>query len=172
MNPREKFLSENMTFEGQKEGENIIFVLHQHPWTLAKLAFEMLALAVLVATIFMFFGLSWVFFYVFAPSFLIGGYFVLRGYFTWQNNVYILTNLRILAVAQKGFFHRKVSEVFLEKIADITYEIKGFWQTMLNFGNVLIKTSGQEAAFEILKVDNPFSTSQKITQIVEERAKS
>ena len=62
MNPREKFLSENMTFEGQKEGENIIFVLHQHPWTLAKLAFEMLALAVLVATIFMFFGLSWVFF--------------------------------------------------------------------------------------------------------------
>jgi len=36
----------------------------------------------------------------------------------------------------------------------------------------LIKTSGQEAAFEILKVDNPFSTSQKITQIVEERAKS
>lgn len=161
-----KFIAENYTFEGQKEDEEIILVLRKHPWTLSAFCFKLLIAAVFLTILFIKFGLSWVFSYFFFPIFIVCLYFGYKAYFNWQNNLYLLTNLRILAVMQQGFFHRKVSEIYLDKISDIAYEIKGFWQTMLNYGEVLIKGEGEQT-FTLKNIENPYTISQKVMEVAE-----
>lgn len=165
-------MSENYTFDGQKPDEEITFVLKKHPWTMSKTAFKLILVIILLTILFIQFGLSWIFSYFFFPIFAFSIYFGYRAYFTWQNNLYILTNLRVIAVFQQGFFHRKVTEIYLNKITKVSHEVKGFWQTFLNYGSVYVIAEGnEEKSFVLEDISDSYKISQKINQAVEEYEK-
>lgn len=70
-------------------------------------------------------------------------------------DVWFITNKRIIDVEQKGFFHREVSTFRMERIQDITVEIRGIIPTFLNFGDIHVQTAGQSQEFIIKGIPRP-----------------
>ncbi len=64
----------------------------------------------------------------------------------WTNyylDVWTLTNKRLIAVDQKGLFHRSTSSFRLERLQDMNVEINGIIATLLDFGTLHAKTAGK-----------------------------
>ncbi len=76
----------------------------------------------------------------------------------WTNyylDVWTLTNKRLVAADQHGFFSRTTSSFRLERLQDVRVSIHGIVPTVLNFGALEIQTAGQESNFKIYGLPNP-----------------
>jgi hypothetical protein len=92
--------------------------------------------------------LVWVFFYV-----------------TWLDyelDIFIVTDERIVNIAQNGLFHRTVSEQRLFRVQDVTSEVKGIVPTFLRFGTVYVQTAGEKTHFVFRNVPNPDAVAKVI----------
>ena len=87
-----------------------------------------------------------------------------RQWIIWSLNGIVVTSKRIIDFDQKGFFDRTVSESSLDKIQDVSYEIKGPSQTMLNYGSVKLQTASTTPVLEIHRVHQPHKLQQLITE--------
>lgn len=150
------------TFDGQRTDEDVIFVLKRHPWVLSRAGFIFIGVIVILLIFILIFGLSKitslliVLFVIFVL--LYGGYI----FFLYNNFLYILTNQRIITIEQAGFFSRRVTEAELDKIQNISVEIKGITKTLFGFGNVQIRTAGVDPTIVLKDVANPYEVQQKI----------
>ncbi len=150
-----KFLIKKMNkkkyFRGQKEDELVLAVFHKHWISFVKpillfLPFFIVSLVVLfyqqnIGNGFLLFG-----FIIFLASVT----YLSHNFLIWWWDVYILTNKRVIDFDQKTLFHKVVSEADLNNIQDTTYEIKGLWQTIFNYGkvNILTASTGDNIDFE------------------------
>lgn len=82
-------------------------------------------------------------------------------------NVIILTNEHLVEIEQSAIFSRKVSELDLDCIEDASAFQKGFFQTMLRFGEVLVQTAGELPNFDFKGVPFPYEVSQKVMEVKE-----
>ncbi len=76
----------------------------------------------------------------------------------WTNyylDVWVITNKQMIDVEQKGLFNREISNLRLDRIQDITVQIKGVLGTMMKFGNIIVQTAGEHKAFTILDAHHP-----------------
>lgn len=71
-------------------------------------------------------------------------------------DVFILTDKRIIDIEQKGIFSREISTLRLDRIQDVTVEVKGIIATLLNFGDICIQTAGEEKRFIIKEIPRPY----------------
>lgn len=152
----------NFQFDGQRSDEEVIFVIRRHPWVLAGAGFLTIGLIIVTVLFILFFGLSHL------TSFLIIAiivFFLIYGFYQWfvyNNYLYILTNQRIIIIEQTGLFGRKITEAELEKIQNISVEVKGPIRTFLNFGTITLRTAGIDPIMILSNVENPYETQQKI----------
>lgn len=110
------------------------------------------------------------------PLFMLGGsaYFLFIWLFLFFNfidyflDIWIITNKRIIDIRQNGLFSRTVSEQHLDKIQDISSEIKGFIHTAFNYGNLYIQTAGEKERVEFNDVPNPERIRDIISKLSEE----
>jgi len=63
-------------------------------------------------------------------------------YLIWLLNVYIITDKRIVVVSYQSIFSKTVSEMPLRSLLNAGFEVKGFWQSILSYGNVEIRAQG------------------------------
>lgn len=78
-------------------------------------------------------------------------------FITWIEyylDMWIITSSRIIDIEQTGLFNRQVSEIALDRIQDVTVEIRGIIKTLLGFGTIHIQTAG-EREFFIDDIPNP-----------------
>jgi CRP-like cAMP-binding protein/uncharacterized membrane protein YdbT with pleckstrin-like domain len=84
-------------------------------------------------------------------------------YEDWRNDVYQLTEDRIIDVERLPLGLREERrEASLAMIQDIGYEIPGVIANLLNYGNVVIETAGREAAFTFSWVHQPRRVQQEV----------
>lgn len=83
-------------------------------------------------------------------------------------DIWIVTNRRILNIEQEGLFSRTIAEQKLERIQDVTSEVKGLIPTFLNFGNVIIQTAGATVRFIFKDIPNPTNVANKILKVLEQ----
>lgn len=158
---------EEFSFEGQEPDEKVLLATHQHPLTFTKESFVLIvSILILVVVFYLQSGLGGIFTYVFILLFIINGYMMLKRYVIWRNSVYVVTDKRLIAVEQKGFFKRKMTEANLDKVQNVSHEIDGFWQTIFNFGNVIIQTGGFSDKNMVLEqIHHPLTMQQEIMKI-------
>ncbi|MFH1292005.1 MAG: PH domain-containing protein [bacterium] len=70
-------------------------------------------------------------------------------------DIHIVTNDRMVDVNQITLFARKIAEVDLYQIQDISSEIRGFFATIFKYGNVDVQTAGSVPKFSMENVPNP-----------------
>jgi hypothetical protein len=128
------------SFEGQHEGEQVIFTFRRHIIAMRK-GFYALAIPFLIASIPV---LIW-------PDNLnnlwlafgglgLGILLFLYHWIGWYFSVFIVTNQRLRQITQKGFFNRSVIDLGISKIQNISYNIPGFTASILGFGTMVVQT--------------------------------
>ncbi|MGB4800040.1 MAG: PH domain-containing protein [Candidatus Saccharimonadales bacterium] len=135
-------------FEDQFDDEEVLYVFRKHPIVMRKgLIWGSVGLLVgPLYTLAMTFlhpnnPPSLTFFYLsFVVSLAVSGLLFFPAWMSWFFSVFILTNQRFIQVTQQGFFHRSVSDVPLNLIQSINYEISGMEQTLLGFGTIVMQT--------------------------------
>lgn len=80
-------------------------------------------------------------------------------------DVWIVTSERVVNIEQKGLFLRQLSELKYNKIQDVTVDVKGFFPTVLNYGDVHIQTAGEEGKFLFRQIPDPYEVKNIIMEL-------
>jgi len=151
-------------FEGQRPNEEILEIYRQHPWVMSRSA--VLAIGILLVA--------------FLPLLLPGGgkgiKLIIIGavialiilavrLYIWWNTIYVLTDQRIIGSVQHKLLMRKVDEVPIGNIQNISHIKKGLWSMLFDYGIVQIQTSGSVLAMELDNIENPLTVQQAIIDV-------
>ncbi len=85
----------------------------------------------------------------------------------WTNyylDVWTVTDKRLIAVDQHGFFSRTIASFRLERMQDITVDIHGIIATFLDYGTLEIQTAGEEEKFLVTGMPNPSAIKSTVLQ--------
>jgi uncharacterized membrane protein YdbT with pleckstrin-like domain len=103
-------------------------------------------------------------FFLFAWLFLIW----MVGWHMWTDyylDVFIITDKRIFDITQYGLFRRTSSSFRLDRIQNITVEMNGIIQTLLNFGTVRLETAGEREDFVANYLSHPYELKKSINEM-------
>lgn len=76
----------------------------------------------------------------------------------WNNyylDVWTITNKRLIAIDQRGFFSRRTASFRFERLQDMEIQVSGIIATLLDFGSLEIQTAGEEENFKAYGLPNP-----------------
>lgn len=159
-------------FDDQFDDEDVLYVFRKHPVVMRKgliLGMFGILLPVLYVGSLTYFNPENVpsmgyFFGSIGIGFILGGILFFPAWLAWYYSVFIITNQRFIQITQKGLFHRSVSDLGLNHIQTINYEINGLQETMLGFGTIVIQTYMGD--LYIHDVHHPARTQKKIIGIM------
>ena len=95
-------------------------------------------------------------------------------FYRWTNyylDMWVITNKRVFDIEQHGFFNREISVFPLENIQDITIEVKGFFATLIKFGNLYIHTAGEKQNLIIRDARDPQAVKDMLSKLQREAIK-
>jgi len=151
-------------FDGQREGEELLFVFRRHPIAMRK-GFWLLLIPFVISALPVFIWPSTLQVY-WSPVIGLGIGLLLFFYhfLMWYYTVYIVSDQRLRQVTQKGFFGKNVIELGLSKIQSISYNVPGFSGELLGFGTIVIQTFVGDLI--INKVEHPEEIYNKLQDAV------
>lgn len=147
------------------EGEHVVYEIRRHWYVLIVESFFLGFLSLVPwvvffgldvsgfafesgeGALFLFVSVVWLFFIWIAFMIIWTNYYL---------DVWIVTNKRILDIEQHGLFSRELSEFRLDRIQDVTIEIKGILPTLLRFGDIHVQTAGESREFVIKGIPHPY----------------
>jgi len=160
-------------FPGQREDEEVVLVLFKHWYMVVTPMVKAIGIILLSFAIpiwlhfanFIFsYGVTTSIYYLWMVFWI--GYMVYH-YINWYRDRFILTTQRLINVDQRGMVNRRVAEVELDKIQNITHVIAGVFPTVLNFGTVIVQSAGAND-LNLEQVANPALLQEDITRLVKE----
>jgi len=83
-------------------------------------------------------------------------------YTVYRQNRIILTNMHFIQITQTGLFGRTLSKLSLDELQDVRGTRKGVLGTILNYGEILIETAGNEENFFFRPAPDPLNIAEKI----------
>lgn len=83
-------------------------------------------------------------------------------------DVWVVTNKKIIAIDQDGFFGRKITTLHLAKVQDVTSEVEGIIATTMDFGDITVETASHDGSFMIRGVGEPNKVREKINEVLAE----
>ncbi len=95
--------------------------------------------------------------------------FILYTFFDYFLDIWVVTDHHIINVEQQSMFMRTVSKEELDRIQDVTSEIKGLFATIFNYGTVTIQTAGSQEHFVFENVPEPQAVVDVILRSVNRR---
>jgi hypothetical protein len=151
-------------FEGQHEGEEVLFIFRRHPMAMRK-GFYMLLIPFVIASLPILFwpdniNLLW----VALGGLAIGLLLFFYHWIGWYFSVFIVTNMRLRQVTQKGFFSRSIIDVGVSKIQNISYNVPGFSAAMLGYGTLVVQTYVGDLVLD--RIHHPGKVYNKLQQVI------
>ncbi|HMH70062.1 MAG TPA: PH domain-containing protein [Candidatus Saccharimonadales bacterium] len=164
MSKKPKQDTPQLDFDGQRDGEELLFVFRRHMIAMRK-AFYMLLIPFAVSSIPPLIWQSNIELFLLPVAGLLIGLMLFFYHFVmWYFTIYIVTDQRIRQVTQRGFFGKDVVELRLSKIQNISYNIPGFTGEILGFGTIVIQTLVGDLV--INKVEHPDQIYNKLQDAV------
>lgn len=89
-------------------------------------------------------------------------------YDDWRNDLYILTNDRLIDVRKRPLFlQEERREAPLDRVQNVRLEIAGLLANLFNYGNVVVQTAAAEGDISFNMVPDPRRVNQEISRRVE-----
>jgi hypothetical protein len=159
----------DIQFDGQKKNESVVGVYRISPLHYIKSIIVLMILILLPILITIFGGIKSYTTLLFVICLAIFFTNLFRTWYLWHNNLFIITNVRVIALTQEGFFDRKLRESYLESICLVTASIKGFLHTTFDFGKVLVQT---EAEMWLEDIEKPYEAKDAIFNAIRDFKKN
>lgn len=83
-------------------------------------------------------------------------------YTVYRQNKIVLTNVHFIQITQTGLFGRTLSKLSLDELQDVRGSRKGVIGTILNYGEILIETAGNEENFFFRPAPDPLNIAELI----------
>lgn len=93
------------------------------------------------------------------------------GAYLYQSNVVYITNDKIAQVLFKTIFNRKVSQLSIGDVQDVTTIQKGPLAHLFHYGTLVIETAGEQANYTFHFTPKPHEASRAIVNAHEENLK-
>ena len=139
-----------MEFEGQREGEEVIYVFRRHIMTSIK-GFLWLVVLTGVGLVPMFIwpGNGQMFFVwlIFLGVGILGAAY---SWMLWYFSYYIVTDERLRQTRQKGLFKKSVVDLELSSIQNMSFGVNGVFATMFDYGSILIQTEAGDLVISMV----------------------
>lgn len=166
-------------FPGQREDEEIKFILRRHKITLLPallvfffMAFLPLAFYSLLVpytfSAFLYEPFSSIYFLAITIYY---GFLWIIIFIEWLDyylDVWIVTNQRILDIEQRNLFHRVIAELDLKRVQDISSTVGGLWQTFFQYGDIKIQTASEENIIRPKQIPHPVTVRREIMRLCKE----
>lgn len=154
-------------FDDQFDDEEVLFVFRKHPVVMRK-GLILGMVSIMLGTVPALVKPEFSYFYGgLAGGFLLGVLLFFPSWLAWYYSVFIVTSQRFIQITQKGLFNRSVSDLGLNHIQTINYEIKGLQETLLGFGTIVIQTYMGDLF--IHDVHHPAKTQKRIIEIIRDQ---
>jgi uncharacterized membrane protein YdbT with pleckstrin-like domain len=154
-------------FDDQFDDEEVLFVFRKHPVVMRK-GLILGMVSIMLGTVPALIKPEFSYFYGgLAGGFLLGVLLFFPSWLAWYYSVFIVTSQRFIQITQKGLFNRSVSDLGLNHIQTINYEIKGLQETLLGFGTIVIQTYMGDLF--IHDVHHPAKTQKRIIEIIRDQ---
>lgn len=153
-----------LDFEGQRPGEEVLFVFRRHIIAMRKGFYLLLIPFAISAIPPLIWQTNLELFLLPAGGLLLGLILFFYHFMMWYFTIYLVTNQRIRQVTQKGIFGKDVVELRLSKIQNISYNIPGFSGEVFGFGTIVIQTFVGDLV--IRYVEHPEKTYNKLQNAV------
>jgi len=155
-------MEKQKSFPGQKEDEEILIALREHPVILIKSFFKAVPFLVLSLYLLVVFQ---------NPIVILVSFFVLIAalsylfykWVIWQKGEVFITDLRVVNFLSGKLFLQSANETYFSQIGDVSYQIKGILATIFNFGAVKIISGSGE--MDLINVKNPQKLKDQILEI-------
>lgn len=131
---------EDEQFEGQRQGEELLFVFRRHIIAMRKGFYLLLIPLALTSIPPLIWQTKLELFILPLVGLGVGLILFLYHFMMWYFTVYIVSNQRIRQVTQRGFFGKDVVELGLSKVQNISYTVPGFTGEVFKFGTIVIQT--------------------------------
>lgn len=156
--------NQNVEFEGQRDGEELLFVFRRHIIAMRK-GFYLLLIPFALSSIPPLIWQSNLELFLLPIGGLVLGLILFSYHFLmWYFTIYIVTDQRIRQITQHGFFGKDVVELRLSKIQNISYNVPGLSGELFGFGTIVIQTFVGDLV--INKVEHPDEIYNKLQDAV------
>jgi len=91
--------------------------------------------------------------------------FLYTSFIEFYLDLHIITNDRMVDIEQITLFARKIAEVDLYQIQDVSSEIRGFFPTIFKYGDVDVQTAGSVPKFSMKNVPQPHQLRRLILDL-------
>lgn len=149
-----------------KDDEAVRAVLRRHMATLLpSLALSMVFIVLPFFFLFPLFSLGTLGVIGFGIIIVLGIIIAARSLYLWDADVLILTTDRAIDVDQKGLLSRRVSELQLSAVQDVSWKREGIWQTVFRMGSLTIQTAGATAPIQAEAIPRPEQMHELINDL-------
>ena len=164
MPKKHKQTDEQLDFDGQRDGEELLFVFRRHIIAMRK-GFYLLLIPFVISAIPPLIWQNNLELFLLPIGGLLLGLLLFSYHFVmWYFTVYIVTDQRIRQVTQHGLFGKDVIELRLSKIQNISYNIPGLSGELFKFGTIVIQTYVGDLVIQ--KVEHPDEIYNKLQDAV------
>ncbi|HRQ97920.1 MAG TPA: PH domain-containing protein [Candidatus Saccharibacteria bacterium] len=153
-----------LDFDGQREGEELLFVFRRHILAMRKGFYSLLIPLVITALPVLIWQHNITLYWLPLAGFAIGLLLFFYHFILWYFTIYIVTNQRLRQVTQRGLFGKDVIELRLSKIQNISYNVPGFMGEVFKFGTIVIQTFVGDLV--IHKVEHPDKIYNQLQNVV------
>lgn len=151
-----------------RQNEKILFVLRR---SFLTYGWQIFGVVVLIGLPFFFmfriFQIEQWGVYIFASPLVLASLWILKIFFLWKSNIFLITTERFIDIERVSLFHRELHEVGWHKIQSVASEIKGFWPTIFRIGVIKIETYSVEYDFESHPIRNPDIIQVELSHMLE-----
>lgn len=88
--------------------------------------------------------------------------------YVYSQNFLVLTDQKLVLIFQKNIFARKISQLSIGDVQDVTVVQPGFLSRFFNYGTIKIETAGEMANFSFPYTPEPHEAAKVIVQAHEE----
>ncbi len=90
----------------------------------------------------------------------------------YRNNVVYVTNEKLAQMLFITLFNRKISQLSIGDVQDVTVSQNGFLPNLIGYGTLVVETAGEQQNYTFTFVPNPYETSKVIINAHENSIKS
>lgn len=102
-------------------------------------------------------------------SMILGGFltiltviFTAIGAYLYVNNVMLVTSEKIAQILYRNIFDRKISQLSIGDVQDVTVEQNGIIAQFFNYGKIVIETAGEQDNYEFTLAPKPYDSAKLI----------